>query len=118
MQMFASFKKSVAVSLTALTLGLAVVGASTPASAFWHGGGGFHGFHGGWGHGGWGHAGWGHGWGHGCGHGWGYGGPGFVGVGYGPAPVYDAPPPCGIVYRPVFDADGANVGVRPVNTCN
>jgi hypothetical protein len=102
--MFASFKKSVAVSMAVLTLGLAVVGASTPASAFWRGGG-LHAFHGGMHHG-WGYGGWRGGLGLGA-----------IGVGIGLATILAAQPPCGIVYRPVFDAYGNNVGMRPVNTC-
>ena len=96
-----------------------------------------HGFHGGY-HGGW-HSGWAHGWGHrwgyagwhGCGY-WrcgGYYGPApVIGAGYAPAPVavpapapmLDAPPPapaCGVINKPVFDADGTQVGTRMVNTC-
>jgi hypothetical protein len=112
----------------------------------WHGGwrGGYVGWRGGYGYG-WRGYGWNAGWGWrgGCGYGaWrcgGYwGGAPVVGVGYVPAPlpviapapvpVVDAPPPpppvvappapaCGVVYRPVFDADGTNVGTRAVNTC-
>jgi hypothetical protein len=99
--MFASLKTSIAASLAALTVGLAL--SASPAGAHGLKMGGFGGFHGGFhGPGGFHHAGWG--W---RGHGW---GPGF---GFG---VVDVGTSC-IVYQPVYDDAGNYLGRSPVNTC-
>jgi hypothetical protein len=85
-----SVKKTVAASLAALTLGLAVV--STPASAHtWHGGWGHHGF-----------------WGPGLVFGLAAGAIATSAYGYN----YDC-----VRYRPVYDAYGNYVGREPVNIC-
>jgi hypothetical protein len=107
--MFVSLKKTIAGSLAALTVGLALAGAAAPASAqpLYHGG-----MHGGM-HGGW------------------HGGHGFGGRGWGPVAALGV---AGLVagaivasqgpyyndctgYRPVYDGYGNYVGQRPVNVC-
>jgi hypothetical protein len=107
--------KIAAVSVAAIALGVATVGATTPASAAgpWHGGGGFHG---GW-HGG---GGWRGGW-HGGGWGWGLplaagalagaalAAPYYYGGYYGDAGC--------VAYQPSYDQWGNYLGQRPVNMC-
>ena len=110
--MRASMTKAVAVSLTALALGMATIGASTPASAaMWHGGGHWHGggWHGGW-HGRWNRGGWG--WApfaFGALAGAALAAPYYYGGYYG----YNA---C-VTYRPMYDAWGNYVGQQAVNVC-
>jgi hypothetical protein len=104
--MFASLKTSIAASLTALTIGLALSASPADAGGFRMGGGhgGFGGFHGPGGfHGrGFHRTGWG--WRR---HGW---GPGF-GVGF-----IAAGAAC-IVYQPSYDDAGNYLGQYPVNVC-
>jgi len=144
--MRACLKNTVAGSLAALALGLGLASIVTPASA-WYRGGGFHGgFHGCWrgGYVGWrggygrrGRDGWGGGdyagWRGGCGYNaWRCGGywgaapvvsyapilaPAPVALVDVPAPAPVVAPACGVTYRPVFDADGTNVGTRAVSIC-
>jgi hypothetical protein len=141
--MFTSTKKTVAISLAALAVGLALAGSVTPAAAGYYHGGGYGGYHGGYGgyHGGYGY-GYGHGYGYGGYRSYGYGGYtgygyggyhnygyGNYGVGYAPAPVVVVPAPapvvevpapapdCNVAYHPVYDQDGNIVGQRPVNSC-
>lgn len=112
--MRASMTKAVAVSLTALALGVATIGVSTPASAamwhgggHWHGGGGWHG--GGW-HGGWHRGGWG--WApfaFGALAGAALAAPYYYGGYYG----YGS---C-VRYQPMYDAWGNYVGQQAVNVC-
>jgi hypothetical protein len=89
-----AFKKTLAVSLAALTLGLAVVSAATPASAHYWPHGGYH-------------------------HGHGYWGPGValgvfgLAAGAVAASQYDD---C-VRYRPVYDSYGNYVGREAVNIC-
>jgi hypothetical protein len=104
--MFASLKKTIAVSLAALTVGVALAGAAAPASAqplhhpVAHGG-----MHGGW-HGG---------------HGFGWGPVAALGVAglvagaivASEQPAYND---C-TGYRPVYDGYGNYLGQRPVNIC-
>jgi hypothetical protein len=105
--MRASLTKTVAISLTALTLGVATIGATIPAIAAgptWHGG------HGGW-HGGW------------RGGGWGWG-PFAVGALAGAAlaaPYYGYYGYGGyngcLTYQPTYDRYGNYVGQQPTYIC-
>ena len=121
--MISRMKKVAIAAGAALAMTVGAVAVSTPAEAYWRGGGG--GWHGGGWHGGWGgHAGWRGGYG-----GWGWRGAGWgvagVGVGlysapywgggyYGyPATAYDS---C-VRVRPAYDNYGNFVGRRAVNVC-
>ncbi len=116
--MRASIKKSIAISLAALTLGAGLAASATPASAHMFFGGGGHFGGGGFGHfggggfghfGGWNHGGWNH-WNHwnqfGWNHRWGYGG-GYYAGGYDDC----------IRWRPSYDNEGNYIGRHPVNVC-
>jgi hypothetical protein len=92
--MRANLKKTIAASLAALTLGLAVVGSTTPASAhYFPHGGYYHGGHGYW-------------------------GPGLaLGVfGLAAGAIVASQYDC-VRYRPIYDAYGNFIGRQPVNVC-
>ena len=109
--MRAFLTKTVAVSMTALVLGVGALGASTSASAeTWRSGG----WRGGAWHGGW-HGGYYRGWG------WGPGlalGALAAGAAIASAPYYYPYAYNGCVsYQPVYDQWGRYIGQRPVNMC-
>lgn len=119
--MTSNIKKSAIAALAALSLGFAVT-TTTPAEAFWRGGG--------WHGGGWGWHGGGWGWRRGWGGGGGWGAPVAAGVlgglalgavaasaypyGYGPYGGYGG---CYVQSQPVYNGWGQFVGYRPVRVC-